>query len=80
MLRVEDKIRRLCAELLAAADDQEAEPLLVELRNTLHQFVERLRERLASYPLFVERRAGNEVPPEPMSYPRKMVEPSPSDN
>ena len=62
MLRMEDKIRRLCAELLAATDDEEVRPIVVELRDALHQHIERLRERFASYPVFVERRAGNEIP------------------
>ena len=62
MLRMEDKIRRLCLELLAKRDDEEVGPILVELRHALHQHIERLRERFGAYPLLVERRARNDMP------------------
>ncbi|HEY3974948.1 MAG TPA: hypothetical protein VGM18_18220 [Candidatus Sulfotelmatobacter sp.] len=62
MLRMEDKIRKLCAELLATTEDEEVRPILVELRDALHEHVERLRERFASYPFFVERRTGDHIP------------------
>jgi hypothetical protein len=62
MLRMEDRIRRLCSEVLATRDDEEVGPILVELRHALHQHVERLRERFGTYPLFVERRARNDIP------------------
>jgi nitrate reductase assembly molybdenum cofactor insertion protein NarJ len=62
MLRTEDKIRRLCLELLAATDDEEVRPILVKLRDALHQHIERLRERFASYPVFIERRSENKIP------------------
>jgi len=63
MRRVEDKIRRLSAELLAVEEDEELRPKLVELREALHQHIERLRARLASYPIVVERRLRNGTPP-----------------
>lgn len=65
MLRMEDKIRRLCSELLAKRDDEEVGPILVELRHRLHQHIERLRERFGAYPLgvLVERRARNDISP-----------------
>jgi hypothetical protein len=63
MRRVEDKIRRLSAQLLAVEEDEELTPVLVELREALHQHIQRLRARLASYPIVVERRVRNGVPP-----------------
>lgn len=62
MLRLEDRIRRLCSELLTKKDDEEVGPILVELRHALHQHIERLRERFGTYPLLVERRARNDIP------------------
>ena len=55
--RMEDKIRRLSEQLLAAQDDQELTAILAELRTALHQHVERLRARVATYPIVVERRS-----------------------
>ena len=63
MLRMEDRIRRLCSELLAKKDDEEVGPILVELRHALHEHIERLRERFGIYPLLVERRARNDTSP-----------------
>ena len=63
MRRVEDKIRRLSEQLLAAEEDKELGPMLVELREALHQYIQRLRARLANYPIVVERRVRNGIPP-----------------
>ena len=63
MLRMEDRIRRLCAELLAKSGDEEIGPILVELREALHLHIERLRERFSAYPFLVERRARNDISP-----------------
>jgi hypothetical protein len=63
MLRMEDRIGRLCAQLLATRDDEELKPILVELREALHLHIERLRERFGAYPFLVERRARNDIPP-----------------
>jgi len=63
MRRVEDRIRRLSAQLLAAEEDEELRPMLVELREALHQHIERLRARLANYPIVIERRVRNGIPP-----------------
>jgi hypothetical protein len=63
MRRVEDKIRRLSEQLLAAEEDKELGPMLVELREALHQYIQRLRTRLANYPIVVERRVRNVIPP-----------------
>ena len=67
MRRVEDKIRRLSEQLLAAEEDKELEPVLVELREALHQYIQRLRTRLADYPIVVERRVRNGLPPSSMA-------------
>jgi hypothetical protein len=63
MRRVEDKIRRLSQQLLAAEEDKEVGPMLAELREALHQHIERLRARFAAYPIVVERRVRNGIPP-----------------
>jgi hypothetical protein len=55
--RMEDKIRSLCEQILAGNDDQEHVSLIVELRESLHQHVQRLRAKLAEYPATAERRA-----------------------
>jgi hypothetical protein len=60
--RMEDKIRNLCAQIAAAQDDQEVMPLLLELRDALHQHIERLRTRLADYPSLAERRGRYGTP------------------
>jgi hypothetical protein len=54
--RMEDKIRKLSQQLLTATSDQEMTWILAELRLALRQHVERLRARVASYPVMVERR------------------------
>ena len=59
--RREDKIRRLCTELLAAKAEEEQQ-ILADLRNVVHQFIENLRARVAAYPQLVERRVRNEIP------------------
>lgn len=63
MLRMEDRIRRLCAELLAKNGDEEVRPIIVELRHALHVHIERMRERFGTYPFLVERRARKDIPP-----------------
>jgi hypothetical protein len=61
--RMEDKIRRLCSELLAATGDSEQIRKLGELRRELHLHIEQLRARLATYPVAQERRVLNGIPP-----------------
>jgi len=63
MPRMEDRIRKLCSELLAKRGDEEFRPIIAELRDALHQHLERLRERFDAYPIFVERRAQNDISP-----------------
>jgi hypothetical protein len=73
MRRVEDKIRKLSAQLLAAEEDEELRSMLVELREALHQHIERLRARLADYPIVVERRVRNGIPPSGITTPQNAV-------
>jgi hypothetical protein len=63
MLRMEDRIRRLCSELLAKKGDEEVRLILAELREALHLHIERIRERFGAYPFLVERRTRNYSPP-----------------
>ena len=63
MRRVEDKIRTLCAQVLATDDEDELGQTLVELRSALRQHIENLRAGFANYPFIVERRTRNEILP-----------------
>jgi hypothetical protein len=50
-VKPEAKIRQLCAQLIAAENDEAAEKILEELRHALHEYCERLRLRVAQeYP------------------------------
>lgn len=51
-----DQIRNLCQQIVAERDEKEATRLIVMLRDELHQYVERLRARLGTYPAVIERR------------------------
>ena len=73
MFRVEDRIRILCSQLLATKGDEESELIIIELREALHQHIERLRARLADYPIVVERRVRNGIPPSGMTTPQNAV-------
>jgi DNA-binding NarL/FixJ family response regulator len=61
MRRTEDKIRELCARLFATDNDEAHAATVVELQGALHQHIERLRERVAEYPVVAERR--DRLPP-----------------
>jgi hypothetical protein len=63
MRRMEDKIRRLCAQVLATDQEDELREMLVELRSALRQHIENLRAGFANYPFVVERRVRNEILP-----------------
>jgi len=63
LLRIEDRIRRLCSELLAAEGDEEVRRIIVELREALRLHIERMRERFGAYPFLLERRARNDTWP-----------------
>jgi len=54
---MEDKIHSLCEQILAESGDKTI-PRIVELRDALHRYVQRLRDKLAHYPVPVERRAA----------------------
>lgn len=61
MARKEDRILRLCSELLAKRSDEDFGPLIAELRDALHEHIENLRDSLGSYPLLIEGRARNDI-------------------
>jgi len=63
MPRVEDKIRELCAQVLATEDEDELRAMLIELRNALRQHIQHLRSRFANYPFLVERRVRDVILP-----------------
>ena len=80
MLRMEDRIRKLCSELLVTKGDEEVRPIVVALRDALRLHVERLRERFCSYPFLVERRARNDNSPVNEQHPQvTATKPSPRD-
>lgn len=54
--RMEDKIRSLCAQILAEQDEAKLTSLIVDLRGQLHRHIERLRAKLVDYPVTIERR------------------------
>lgn len=60
--RLEDKIRRLCAEVAAGKDNSALVPKLVELRQALHDHIQRIRAKTMFYPIPFERRAVVEEP------------------
>ena len=45
----EDRICRLCSDLLAKRSDEDLELLVAELRDALHQHIENLRERALAF-------------------------------
>jgi len=47
--------------------------MLVELREALHQHIERLRARFADYPILVERRVRNGIPRSGITTPQNAV-------
>ena len=63
MRRMEDRIRGLCKQILAAKDDEQIGSITLELRAALRQHIACLRERAADYPLMLERRVRDGLPP-----------------
>jgi hypothetical protein len=59
--RLEDRIRTL-SERLLQADGEEFQRLAVELRAAITEHVERIRSRLAQYPLADDRRSPKREP------------------
>jgi hypothetical protein len=66
---MEDKIRRLCSELMEATDSSQQIGKLGELRRELQLHMQRLRARLATYPIAEERRVLHGLPPPDMPMP-----------
>jgi hypothetical protein len=60
---MEDRIRRLCSELLVTKSDEEVRPIIVALREALRLHIEHIRERFGAYPFLVERRARSDGSP-----------------
>jgi len=46
--RVEDRIRELCAEAVEEQNPRQAEMILAELQQAIHQYTQRLRHRAAA--------------------------------
>jgi hypothetical protein len=64
--RFEDRIRRLCAELLEESDQTRIQELSGQLRSQLHTYVEELRKQFAVYPgVQAYRRTTDAVPNAP---------------
>jgi len=53
---MEDRIAKLCAELVAEQDLEKAREISAQLRTELHHFIEMLRTRVTQYPIVEERR------------------------
>jgi cell fate (sporulation/competence/biofilm development) regulator YmcA (YheA/YmcA/DUF963 family) len=58
---MEDKIRELCEQAVKERDSAKAEALLHQLREAIHEHIEKLRGRIATYPAVQERRASGEL-------------------
>lgn len=54
--RMEDRIRQLCEQTVAEKDPKKLRRILLELQNALHQHIGRIRQKLADYPVAIERR------------------------
>jgi hypothetical protein len=60
---MEDRIRNLCAELVATSDSEQQLAIVTKLRGELRRHIEQLRLRLAEYPLEQKRHNGIQVVP-----------------
>lgn len=58
--RLEDRIRTLSEKLLHA-EGQEFQRLVLELRACLTEHIERIRNKLAQYPVADDRRSSDEL-------------------
>lgn len=63
--RIEDRIRSVCAQILAGNDGEDITPLIVELRQALHEYVQRLRNKVAESPVTIERRNRSDKSSQP---------------
>lgn len=57
--RLEDRIKALCAKLIATADTPEWKEILQQLKTTLHQHSRRTRALVAEFPMRTERRSAD---------------------
>jgi len=46
--RLDDRIRQLCVEAIAAKSSHKVQPILAELQLAIHQYTQRLRDRAAA--------------------------------
>jgi hypothetical protein len=68
MRRIDDRIRKLCQELIAEQDLEKFQSLAAEFREAIHEYVQRLRARLDDYPIVHDRRSMNGLaPPETLT-------------
>ena len=56
MRRTEDRIRKLCAEILLEEDPEKCRQLIASLRIELRNYIATLRGRAGEYPVMKERR------------------------
>ncbi len=54
--RMEDRIRKLCSEVVGERDPEKAREMTRQLRRELEDFIKVLRARAAEYPVIQERR------------------------
>ena len=59
--RMEDRIAKLCGELVAEHAPEKIRELTEQLRVERHQFIQALRGRVAQYPIVAERRVQSGV-------------------
>jgi hypothetical protein len=62
--RLDDRIRELCSEAIAATSSHKVKPILAELRSAIHQHTQRLRSRATavltgSFPLERRKTSGD---------------------
>jgi hypothetical protein len=57
--RLDDRIRELCVEAVAAKSSHKARPILAELQLAIHQYTQRIRRRAAA--IFT---SSSAIPPE----------------
>jgi hypothetical protein len=69
--RMEDRIAKLCGELVAEHAPERIRELTEQLRVELHQFIQALRRRVAQYPIVAERRVQRGVRPPALSVAEK---------
>lgn len=53
-LEMEERILKLCAQLLATEDPQKAQAVAFDLRVAIHDHIEELRQRVNEIPALIE--------------------------